>query len=45
MTIYCHKGYNLESILYTNIRNNRERLLDSIDEIENAKFLNKDIDV
>jgi len=93
MTIYCHKGYSLESILYTNARNNlrdiinqvndnaceylittkdkksaviiskdeydslnetlylltsknnRERLLDSIDEIENAKFLNKDIDV
>ena len=93
MTIYCHKGCSMNSVLYTYARNNlrdiinqvndnaceylittkdkksavviakdeydslketlylltsknnRERLLDSIEEIENAKFLKKDINL
>ena len=93
MTIYCHKGCNMNSVLYTYARNNlrdiinqvndnaceylittkdkksvvviakdeydslketlylltsknnRERLMDSIEEIENAKFLKKDINL
>ena len=34
-----------ETLYLLSSRNNRERLLDAIDEIENSKFLKKDIEI
>lgn len=34
-----------ETLYLLSSKNNRDRLLDSIDEIENAEFLKKDLDI
>ncbi len=34
-----------ETIYLLSSKNNRDRLLDAVDEIENAKFIKKDIDL
>jgi hypothetical protein len=35
----------MEAILYSSARNNRDRLLEAVEQIDNLKFTKKDIDI